>query len=209
MPPESFSFAPWVALALFTFTTSITPGPNNLMLTVTGAQFGLRATVPAMAGILAGMSVLIGLAGAGVATLLLAVPGLEPALRTVGLGYLLWLAWKLCAPSAQLDSRAIHRPLTTTEAVLFQFANPKAWMMAITAATTFLPGLLPATSGDQATATFAVALCFMLVGGPCIACWAILGAALQNQLQQGSRLRQFNTFMGLLLAATALGMAWV
>mgnify|MGYP000976152408 FL=1 len=90
MPPESFSFAPWVALALFTFTTSITPGPNNLMLTVTGAQFGLRATVPAMAGILAGMSVLIGLAGAGVATLLLAVPGLEPALRTVGLGYLPW-----------------------------------------------------------------------------------------------------------------------
>ncbi|MCB1796294.1 MAG: LysE family translocator, partial [Candidatus Competibacteraceae bacterium] len=70
MSPESLSLAPWVALALFVFATSITPGPNNLMLTVTGAQFGLRATVPAMAGILAGMSLLIGLAGAGVATLL-------------------------------------------------------------------------------------------------------------------------------------------
>ena len=209
MSPESLSLAPWIALALFTFTTSITPGPNNLILTVTGAQFGLRATVPTMAGILAGMSLLIGLAGAGVATLLLAVPGLEPTLRALGLGYLLWLAWKLCTLGARLDPRAIHRPLTTTEAVLFQFANPKAWMMAITAATTFLPGLLPATSGDQATATLAVALCFMLIGGPCIACWAILGAALKSRLQQGSRLRQFNTLMGLLLAVTALGMAWV
>ncbi|MCB1826753.1 MAG: LysE family translocator [Candidatus Competibacteraceae bacterium] len=209
MSPESLSLAPWIALALFIFATSITPGPNNLMLTVTGAQFGLRATVPAMAGILAGMSLLIGLAGAGVATLLLTAPGLEPALRALGLGYLLWLAWKLCAPDARLDSRVIRRPLTMTEAILFQFANPKAWMMAMTAASTFLPGLPPATSGDQTTATLAVALCFMLIGGPCIACWAILGAALQRWLRQGSRLRRFNIVMGLLLAATALGMVWI
>ncbi len=209
MPPESLSLAPWVALALFIFVTSITPGPNNLMLTVTGAQFGLRATVPAMAGILAGMSLLIGLAGAGVATLLLTAPGLEPALRALGLGYLLWLAWKLCAPDARLDSREIRRPLTMTEAILFQFVNPKAWMIAMTAASTFLPGLPPATSGDQTTATLAVALCFMLIGGPCIACWAILGAALQCWLRQGSRLRRFNIVMGLLLAVTALGMTWI
>lgn len=209
MSPESLPLAPWFALALFAFTMSITPGPNNLMLTVTGAQFGLRATVPVMAGILAGMGLLIGLAGAGVAALLLAVPGLEPTLRILGLGYLLWLAWKLCAPGARLNSQAIRRPLTAAEAVLFQFANPKAWMMAITAATSFLPDLLPATSGDQATATLAVMLCFLLIAGPCIACWAILGAALQSQLQQGSRLRQFNTVMGLLLAVTALSMAWV
>ncbi len=209
MSPESLSLAPWTALALFTFTTSITPGPNNLMLTVTGARFGLRATVPAMAGILAGMSVLIGLTGTGVATLLLAAPGLAPALRALGLGYLLWLTWKLCAPGARLDSREIRRPLTAAEAILFQFANPKAWMMAVTAASTFLPGLLPATSGDQTTATLAVALCFVLIGGPCIACWAILGAALKCWLRQGTRLRQFNTVMGVLLAATALGMAWV
>ncbi|MCP5159518.1 MAG: LysE family translocator [Gammaproteobacteria bacterium] len=208
---EPFAFAPWVALGLFTFTTSITPGPNNLMLTVTGAQFGLRATVPAMAGILGGMSLLIGLSGAGVVALLLAVPGLETMLRALGLGYLLWLAWKLCAPDARLNQREIHRPLTMIEAILFQFANPKAWMMAVTAATTFLPGLLPvgAGAGDQAVATLAVALCFVLIGGPCIACWAILGAALQRQLQQGSRLRQFNTVMGFLLAVTALGMLWV
>ncbi len=209
MSPESLSLAPWVALALFVFATSITPGPNNLMLTVTGAQFGLRATVPAMAGILAGMSLLIGLAGAGVATLLLTAPGLEPALRALGLGYLLWLAWRLCAPDARLDSREIRRPLTMTEAILFQFANPKAWMMAMTAASTFLPGLLPATSGNQTTATLAVALCFMLIGGPCIACWAILGAALQCWRRQGSRLRRFNIFMGLLRAVTALGMTWI
>jgi threonine/homoserine/homoserine lactone efflux protein len=209
MSPESLSFAPWTTLALFAFTMSITPGPNNLMLTVTGAQFGLRATVPVMAGILAGMCLLIGLAGAGVAVLMLEAPGLEPTLRVLGLGYLLWLAWKLCAPGARLDTRAIRRPLTAAEAVLFQFANPKAWMMAITAATSFLPGLLPVTAGNQTTATLAIMLCFMLIAGPCIACWAILGAALQNQLQRGSRLRQFNTIMGLLLAVTALGMIGV
>ncbi len=208
MSPESVSFAPWAALALFTFTTSITPGPNNLMLTVTGAHFGLRAAVPAMVGILIGMCLLIGIASAGVASLLLAFPGLELALRGVGLGYLLWLSWKLCAPSARLDGRELHRPLTAREAVLFQFANPKAWMMAVTAASTFLPGLLPivANAGDRAVTTLAVALCFVIVGGPCIACWAILGAALQHWLRQGSRLRGFNATMGILLAATALGM---
>ncbi|HRY14313.1 MAG TPA: LysE family translocator, partial [Candidatus Competibacteraceae bacterium] len=64
-------------------------------------------------------------------------------------------------------------------------------------------------AGDQTLATLAVILCFLLIAGPCIACWAVLGAALQNQLQQGARLRQFNTVMGLLLAITALGMIWV
>jgi hypothetical protein len=77
MLPEPGSFAPWIALVVFAFTTTITPGPNNLMLTVTGAQFGLRAAVPAIAGILMGMSLLIGLASAGAASLLLAFPGLE------------------------------------------------------------------------------------------------------------------------------------
>lgn len=211
MPPESASFAPWAALALFTFTTSITPGPNNLMLTVTGAHFGLRAAVPAMTGILIGMSLLIGIAGAGVASMLSAFPALETALRGVGLGYLLWLSWKLCAPGARLEGRDMHRPLTVREALLFQFANPKAWMMAVTAASTFLPGLLPvaANAGDRAAATLAVALCFVVVGGPCIASWAMLGAALQRWLRQGSRLRGFNAVMGALLAVTALGMVLV
>lgn len=211
MPLESVSFAPWAALALFTFTTSITPGPNNLMLTVTGAHFGLRAAVPAMTGILVGMCLLIGLSSAGVASLLLAFPGLELALRGVGLSYLLWLSWKLCAPGARLNGREMHRPLTAREAILFQFANPKAWMMAVTAASTFLPGLLPvvANAGDRAAATLAVAFCFVVVGGPCIASWAVLGAALQRWLQQGARLRGFNATMGVLLAVTALGMALV
>ena len=211
MLPEPGSFAPWIALVVFAFTTTITPGPNNLMLTVTGAQFGLRAAVPAIAGILMGMSLLIGLASAGAASLLLAFPGLELALRGVGLAYLLWLSWKLCAPGARLNGREMRRPLTAGEAVLFQFANPKAWMMAVTAAAVFLPGLLPLTAniGDQIRVTLAMALCFVVVGGPCIASWAVLGAALQRYLQQGSRLRQFNTIMGGLLAVTALGMMWV
>ena len=97
----------------------------------------------------------------------------------------------------------------TAGVVVEALFRDKAWMMAVTAASTFLPGLLPATSGDQTTATLAVALCFMLIGGPCIACWAILGAALQCWLRQGSRLHRFNIVMGLLLAAAALGMAWV
>lgn len=210
MPLESASFAPWTALALFTFITSITPGPNNLMLTITGAHFGLRAAMPAMTGILIGMCLLIGIAGAGVASLLLAFPGLEMALRSVGLGYLLWLSWKLCLSSGiRPNERKMRRPLTIYEAVLFQFANPKAWMMAMTAASAFLPGLLPAMAsvGDRITATLAVALCFVVVGGPCIASWAATGAVLQQWLQQGSRLRHFNTVMSALLAATALGMA--
>lgn len=209
--PESIALAPWASLVLFIFATSITPGPNNLMLAVTGARFGLRATVPPMVGILLGLCLLLGLASAGAAALLLAAPGLELALRVLGLGYLLWLAWRLCAPDTCLEARRLHRPLNAGEAAIFQFANPKAWMMAVTAATTFLPGLLPAAAepGDRITATLAMTLCFVVVGGPCTASWAVLGATLQRWLRQGARLQRFNTVMGGLLVVTALGMVWV
>ncbi len=209
MLSEPASLAPWITLALFTFSTSITPGPNNLMLTMTGAHFGLRAALPALLGIVAGMALLIVLASAGVASLLLAFPLLDMALRGLGLAYLLWLAWTLCASGARLQGREVKRPMTLLEAVLFQFTNPKAWMMAVTAASVFAPALLPMEAGltDRLAATLAVVLSFALIGGPCVASWAVLGALLQRWLQQGQRLQFFNRLMGLLLAITAVAMA--
>lgn len=184
-------------LLSYVATMSVTPGPNNLMLAASGVNFGLRRTLPHILGI----SVGCGLQVAIVATLLAwAMAGLDAVRDTlvlVGCAYLLWLAWRQAHAGAP-GGGGRARPLGFVGAVLFQWVNPKAWMMAINAALIFLPR-------DAAWgATLTLALLFIVVNLPCIALWAVLGDRLRSRLREARTLRVFNGVMALLLAATAL-----
>src|SRR5215204_1381583 len=125
-----------LALVSFAFATSITPGPNNIMLTASGVSFGFVRTIPHMLGIGAGFMALlvaVGL-GIGIGAIFAAVPQLQTVLKVVGAGYMLWLAWKVDnggAPGEAADPRS--RPMSFWEAAAFQWVNPKAWVMAISA----------------------------------------------------------------------------
>src|SRR5690606_12200729 len=132
MPLETF-----LALVLFAFTTSITPGPNNMMLFASGVHFGFRRTIPHMLGIGAGfLSLLIGV-GFGLGALLQSVPLVYTVLKFAGGAYLLWIAWKIGSSRSLSEAKSGARPMSFIGAAAFQWVNPKAWVMAVTAMATY------------------------------------------------------------------------
>lgn len=188
------------ALALFTFASSITPGPNNVLVMRSGARFGLRPTGVHVMGIEAGVALLVVLAHAGVGALLLARPAAFEALRWACVAYLMWLAWKVLRDTGPISGTSHDaRPMGLGSAAAFQFVNPKAWMMAVTAVTAF------STGGRLDAAGLAtVILVFLVIGTPCVFVWAVWGAALHRVLHKPGARRVFNVCMAVLVAASAL-----
>ena len=181
-----------LALAAFALATSITPGPNNLMLMTSGANFGIRRTLPHMAGVSLGFVVLAVAVGLGLGQALRAWPAGLMLLKAVSVVYMLWLAWKFATAAAPAPGQAGGRPLTFLQAAAFQWVNPKAWAMALTAVTVYAPGQAPAT-------VLAVALVFGVVNLPSVGLWALAGTALARVLSSPARLRAFNVTMAALL----------
>jgi threonine/homoserine/homoserine lactone efflux protein len=181
------------ALIAFAFVSSITPGPNNLMLMASGANFGFARTIPHMLGVGIGFVFMVVVVGAGLAQLFDAFPASYDILKAVSILYLLYLAYKI-ATSAPPEERTEEtgKPFTFTQAALFQWVNPKAWAMALTASAVYAPShsLLGVTI---------VAVVFGLVNIPSVGAWAALGAQMQRVLTDRTRLRAFNWTMAALL----------
>ncbi|MEO9612357.1 MAG: LysE family translocator [Nitratireductor sp.] len=184
------------ALLVFAFVSSITPGPNNLMLLASGVNFGFWRTVPHMLGIGAGFVTLLLSVGLGLGAVLTSFPALHMALKFAGGAYLLYLAWRI-AMSRSIDKDAGNgRPMSFLSAAAFQWVNPKAWVMAVTAMVLY-------TNADSPFGSvLLVAAAFGLVNVPCVSSWAGFGVALRRFLADPARLKWFNIAMGLLLAAT-------
>ncbi|MBL8562477.1 MAG: LysE family translocator [Gemmobacter sp.] len=190
-----------LALTGFAFVTSATPGPNNLMLMTSGANFGLRRTVPHMLGISVGFSVMCLLVGLGVAGVIFAWPLADLVLRTLSVVYMLWLAWKIARAGGPGEGRAGDRPMSFVAAAAFQWVNPKAWAMALGAIALYAP--------DQSLAALAlVAGVFGLVNLPTVSLWAAAGQGLRRVLTSPARLRGFNCTMAGLLVASLLPVVW-
>lgn len=186
-----------LALAGFAFVSSVTPGPNNLMLMASGANFGLRRTLPHMLGVALGFALMLVLLGLGLAQAFAAAPAARTALKVFAVIYLLWLAWKIgtAAPAAPDAPETAGRPLTFLQAAGFQWVNPKAWAMAMTAMTVYAPEA-------SVAAVLVVAGVFALVNLPSVSAWALLGQQLRRCLAHPRRLRLFNATMAGLLVAT-------
>ena len=178
----------------------ITPGPNNVMLTASGANFGLRRTLPHMLGICAGCALQLLAVCAGLGALFARWPQLQDALRWLGAAYLVYLGWRLLRP-AGADARHTPRPLTLLEATSFQFLNPKAWVMTLTAASLFLPRELGPLAAGAYMAVVAEG-----IGVPCMAVWALFGSSLRHVIGTPRGRRVFNVTMALALATTAVMM---
>ena len=185
-------------LPLLTYmaTMSVTPGPNNLMLAASGVNFGFRRTLPHMLGISIGVGIQIVLVAGLLAWVMTWLDALRLPLVFVGCAYLLWLAWRQ-AGAGQPGSSEKSRPLGFFGAALFQWVNPKAWMMVLNAAILFLP------HGNW-TAVLWMAAMSVFVNLPCIAVWAFAGDKLRLTLRDPLALRVFNYTMAAALAATAL-----
>ena len=189
-----------LALALigFAFASSITPGPNNLMLMASGANFGLRRTVPHMLGVSLGHGFMVMLLGLGLLQIFDLVPGLRQVLTIVCSIYLLWLAWKIATAAPPSEGEAKGTPLTFLQAAAFQWVNPKAIYMAITAQTSYAP------EGGGWLGAVMVAALFTMTNFPSVSVWAWLGVQLKRLLGTGARLRMFNVTMAVLLVLSLL-----
>lgn len=185
----------FIALLGFAFVTSVTPGPNNMMLLASGVNFGFRRTGPHMLGISLGHALMVFLVGLGLAGVFAAVPQAMLALKVVSVGYMLWLAWKIDHASAPKPGQAGGVPFTFLQAAAFQWVNPKAWAMALGAVANY-------TGGGGMAAVGVVAVVFAGVNLPSVAVWAAAGEGLRSWLADPLRLRAFNwTMAGLLLAS--------
>ncbi|GGJ91183.1 LysE family translocator [Pseudomonas matsuisoli] len=185
------------AFVAFAFVTSITPGPNNLMLLASGVNFGVRRSMPHMAGVCIGFTVMVAVVGLGLSQVFERMPVLHLVLRYVGAAYLLYLAWKIAyATSPAGDGQGGTRPLTFLQAAGFQWVNPKAWVMAIGAIATYTP------QGNFTLNVMLIALVFGLVNAPSIGLWTITGSLLRHWLEHPRARRTFNIGMALLLVAS-------
>jgi len=199
------------SLTLFAFVTSITPGPNNAMLFASGVNHGIRRTLPHLLGVTLGFTFMQLAVGLGVGMVFEAVPGIYSVLRTLGLGYMLYLAWRIATSTPPAQPEALNaspaepaakgRPMTFLEASAFQWVNPKALMMCVTAASTYAPPDSPVLGAFLVTGVFFVA------GMPCVALWVLLGRLMRGLLQDRRRLRAFNWAMAALLVASMAPMA--
>jgi threonine/homoserine/homoserine lactone efflux protein len=182
-----------MALFLFAFTTSITPGPNNMMLFASGVNFGFTRTSPHMLGIGAGFLSLLVAVGLGLGALLHSVPMLYIALKFAGGAYLVWIAWKIGTSRTLSEGKAGAAPMSFLQAAAFQWINPKAWVMAVTAMATY--------TSEQAylTNVLIVGVIFAIVNVPSVSTWAGFGSALRQWLSEPVRLKWFNITMAVLL----------
>lgn len=184
--------------ATYSFVMSITPGPNNVMLTASGANFGFRRTVPHMLGISAGCAVQLVAVCAGLGALFTRWPMLQTVLQWAGAAYLLWLGWKLLGSGEVREGKAAQ-PISFLQAVGFQFVNPKAWVMTLSAVSLFLPADLGLVAGSAYLIATMVG-----INLPCIAVWALFGSSLRGFLAERSRRLAFNGLMAVALVATGV-----
>jgi threonine/homoserine/homoserine lactone efflux protein len=191
---ESLSALP--AGILFALVTSITPGPNNTMLLTSGVNFGFRRTLPHVFGISAGVVLLMLCVGFGLGEAFHRFPALYSVLEIASVAYLLYLAWKIGTSGEVKLRNGERRPMKFYEAIAFQWVNPKAWMMVLTAVTTIH------VSENFGSNVMLMAVVFYVIGLPCICLWAGFGTAMRQVLTDPKRLRIFNIAMALSLVLT-------
>ena len=181
-----------IPLVAFAFVSSITPGPNNLMLLASGANFGFQRSLPHMLGISLGYAFMVFLVGIGLAQIFEIHPVFKTVLKVISVAYMLYLAWKIANASVPEETEGKGRPFTFIQAAAFQWVNPKGWAMALTAVTVYAPN-------QQLVVIAAVAIIFCSVNFPSVTVWTVLGQQMQRFLTNKKRLRVFNICMALLL----------
>ncbi len=195
----TIEFDLFISLLIFAFIAAVTPGPNNVMLTTTGLNFGIRRGLPHLLGICIGFPVMLVLIGLGLGGLFELYPVLHEIIRVVGIAYLFYLAWKIANALPGNQQPRQSRPMTFWQSAAFQWVNPKGWVMGSSALAAFT-----SLDANFLVQVLLVAAVFMLVAFPCAGIWLVFGASLQHLLRDPLHLRIFNISMAVLLIASII-----
>ncbi len=192
----------FLALLLFAFVSSITPGPNNTMVLASGVNFGVRRSIPHMLGIGCGFTLMVAIVGLGLGRIFVAYPTIYTAMKIAGGAYMLWLAWKITHAGPMGEAKTAGTPMTFIQAALFQWVNPKGWVMAITANATY------SMVGQPVLSAFIVAGAFAMMSVPSNLTWVVFGSLLRKILSDAKTLRIFNVTMAVLLVLSLAPLLW-
>lgn len=186
----------YLSIILFCLVTSITPGPNNIMLMTSGLNHGVLKTVPHISGIIVGFPLMVAALGFGLGTIFLNYPVIHQVIKITGIGYLLFLAWKIANTTSANAGKNLKKPLTFIQAAAFQWLNPKAWVIAIGAIATFT------TVGNFEVQVVIIVFSYLFVGSFSMGLWLLMGASLQKILRSQKQLQVFNIIMAILLVSS-------
>lgn len=191
-----------ITYSLFVFATSGTPGPNNIMVAASGANFGIRATLPHVFGIRVGLLVMMVLVGLGLGELFETYPSIHIVMRYIGIAFMLYLAWKITMTKrTNPDDVGKSKPMSFIYASLFQWVNPKAWITSISAIVTFIPA-----DGDKITIMVLMLIVHFVVGFPATMAWALFGREIGRFLKSDRAFKIFNYSMAGLLVLTVFAL---
>ena len=188
-----------LALFVFAFSTTATPGPNNVMIMTSGLNFGIKRSIPHFLGICIGFPFMVLLVGAGLGGMFEAFPFMHSLVQIVGVVYLLYLAWKIACSEAAVAGKNASTPLTFIQSSLFQWVNPKAWMMATGAVAAF-----STPDGNIWLQVLLIALAFFISAFPAVGIWLFFGVKLRRFLSQPKQRKIFNWVMAGLLVISIL-----
>lgn len=190
-----------IAIALFAFSSAITPGPNNVMLMSSGVNFGIKRSLPHLTGICIGFPGMVLAIGLGLSAVFQAYPAIHIVIKYVGIAYLLYLSWLIANSSSKMEGKKSTQPFSFFQAAAFQWVNPKGWIMAVGAVATF-------THVDSALTpqVITISAVFFAVAFPCAVIWLSFGVALKRVLKNARQQKIFNISMALLLVASIVPM---
>lgn len=198
MAPHALAW--FFSAVAFAVSMSATPGPNNAMVAASGATFGFSRTLPHMLGIAIGFPVMLIAVALGAGDLLRAAPAVHEFLRWAGAAYLLWLAFRIATSSPSVkDAKSGAKPLSFVQAALFQWINPKGWIIAISAIVTFT-----SAGGHILPQAATLAAIFLVTIIPAIAFWTMTGVGAARLLRTVRGVRAFNLAMASLLVAAVV-----
>ncbi|WP_279246090.1 LysE family translocator [Candidatus Litorirhabdus singularis] len=191
------------AIVIFAFSATITPGPNNIMMMASGVNFGIRSSLPHYFGICLGFPAMVALVGLGFGFIFEAYPVFHEVIKVVGIVYLIYLSWLIANSAPQALDSAERKPLSFLQAVLFQWVNPKAWIMATGAVATYT------SAGEDIYAqVLLITAVFFAVLFPCVGSWLVFGVWLKKLLRDPLHQRLFNICMALLLLVSIAPIAY-
>jgi len=188
-----------LALFLFVISATITPGPNNIMIMTSSVNFGVKRSLPHLLGICLGFPLMVVVVGMGFSVVFERYPLFHQTIKVLGILYLLYLAWKIAAAPVNQMTEGKSKPMTFMQAAIFQWVNPKAWVMATGAIAAYT-----SLNADMTWQVLYIALNFLVVAFPSVGIWLLFGLVLKRFLQDPRHQRLFNISMALLLVLSML-----
>lgn len=190
----------FLSIVFFCLVTSITPGPNNIMLMSSGLNHGVRKSLPHLLGIITGFPIMVAAIGFGLGVIFLHYPYAHLVIKILGVTYLLYLSFKIANASNPKANDSLREPFSFIQAAAFQWVNPKAWVIGVGAIATYT------TQENIFTGVILILVGYLTVGTASMLMWLVLGVVLQRFLTNSNHLKCFNFVMAGLLAASVFSM---